>query len=400
MRTAIEQAGAERGLLILLRGAEPRIEAEATTDGDTVLVQLRDQPVTAAVLPESVLHYVMRTRKNVILDDAAAQPPFADDPYIRERQARSILCLPLITQAKLIGVLYLENNLAPRVFALARSSVLKLLASQAAISLENSRLYSDLAEREAEARESERRYREVQTELAHANRVATMGQLAASIAHEVKQPITGVVTNAHAALRWLGGQPPDLKEVRHSVDEIIKDGNRAGDVVDRIRALIKKAPSRIDRLDINAGIREVIELTRGEAVTNGVSVQTDLADSLPLIDGDRVQLQQVILNLMMNAIEAMSGVSDGTRELRISTRKAEPGGVLVAVRDSGPGLAPATLEHLFNAFYTTKPGGLGLGLSICRSIIEAHGGRLWASANVPRGAIFEFAVPAHQDITS
>jgi signal transduction histidine kinase len=153
-------------------------------------------------------------------------------------------------------------------------------------------------------------------------------------------------------------------------------------------------------VDINEAIREVIELTRGEAVKNGVSVQTDLADGLPLIHGDRVQLQQVILNLIMNAVEAMGGASDGKRELLISTRKAEPGGVLVGVRDWGPGLAPATLEYIFDAFYTTKPGGLGIGLSICRSIIEAHGGRLWASANVPHGAILEFTVPAHPDITS
>src|SRR5258707_10222198 len=152
MRTAIEQAGAERGLLILQRGAEPRIEAEATTGGDTVVVQLRDQPVSAAVLPESVLHYVLRTRESVILDDAAAQSPFAADPYLGQRQARSILCLPLITQAKLIGVLYLENNLSPRVFAPARSAVLKLLASQAAIALENARLYRDLEQREAKIR--------------------------------------------------------------------------------------------------------------------------------------------------------------------------------------------------------------------------------------------------------
>jgi signal transduction histidine kinase len=147
-------------------------------------------------------------------------------------------------------------------------------------------------------------------------------------------------------------------------------------------------------LDINAGIREVIELTRGESVKNGISMQADLADGLPLIEGDRVQLQQVILNLIVNAVEAMSSASDGTRELLVSSRKADPGGVLVGVRDSGPGLAPETLEHVFDAFYTTKPGGLGMGLSICRSIIEAHGGRLWASANLPRGASFQFALPA------
>jgi signal transduction histidine kinase len=153
-------------------------------------------------------------------------------------------------------------------------------------------------------------------------------------------------------------------------------------------------------LEINGAIREVIELTRGEAVKNGISVQTDLARGLPLIEGDRVQLQQVIVNLIMNAVEAMSDVGDGTRELLISTCKVEPRGVLVGVRDSGRGLAPAILERVFDAFYTTKPGGLGMGLSICRSIIEAHGGRLSASANVPRGAIFEFTVSAHPDITS
>jgi PAS domain S-box-containing protein len=257
----------------------------------------------------------------------------------------------------------------------------------------------DLSERkraEAQAREAERRYREMQMELAHANRVATMGQLTASIAHEVKQPIAATVSNAQAALRWLGRQPPDLGEVRQALAHIVQDGKRAGDVVGRIRDLIKKAPPREDRLGINGAVREVIELARGEAAKNGVWVRTELADGLPLIQGDRVQLQQVMLNLIINAVEAMSGVSGGPRELLISTGTSDTGDVRVAVRDSGPGLTPAALERLFEPFYTTKPGGLGLGLSICRSIIEAHGGRLWASANVPRGAIFQFTLPVHQ----
>jgi PAS domain S-box-containing protein len=409
-------------------------------------------------------------------------------------------------------MLYLENNLAPRVFAPARIAVLKLLASQTAIALENARLYRDLAEREAkirrlvdaniigifiwdfdglileandqflrtvgydredlasghmrwtdltppewrdrdtrrirkqkmtgssppfemdyfrkdgsrvplliggatfeeggnqgvafvldlserkraeaQARESERRYREMQMELAHANRVATMGQLTASIAHEVKQPIAATVSNAQAGLRWLIREPPDLEEVRQALACIAKDGKRAGDVVGRIRDLIQKAPPRKDRFDLNGAIREVIELTRSEAMKNGVLVQTELTDNLPLIDGDRVQLQQVMLNLIVNAVEAMSGLTEGPRELLISAGKAEMGGVLVTVRDSGPGLAPAALERLFEAFYTTKPNGLGMGLSICRSIIEAHDGRLWASANVSRGATFQFTLPA------
>jgi PAS domain S-box-containing protein len=629
MRTALAQAGAERGLLILSRGAEPRIEAEATTGGDTVRVHLRDLPVTGSVLPETVLHYVLRTRESVILDDAAAQSPFAADPYIRQRQARSLLCLPLLNQAKLTGVLYLENNLAPRVFAPARSAALKLLASQAAISLENTRLYRDLGEREAKIRrlvdsniigiiirnnegliieandaflrivgydredlvagrvrwteltppewhdraaqalaelentgtfkpfekeyfrkdgsrvpvltgtaifeeggnegvafvldlterkraeealrdseeqwkavfennptmyfmvdatgtivsvnpfgaeqlgytadeligrpvqnifhESDREaaqkntricleqlgramswelrkirkdgevawvretgrammikkrpivlivcediterkrateaLREVQVALAHANRVGTMGQFTASIAHEVNQPIAASVTNAHAALRWLSAQGPDLEEVRQALGRIVENGNRAGEVIGRIRALIKNAPPRKDCIAINEAILEVVALMHGEAMKNGVSVRTQLAEGLPPIEGDRVQLQQVILNLIINAIEAMSGTDRAPRVLLISTGRAEPDGVLVAVRDSGPGLTPAALERLFEAFHTTKPDGLGLGLSICRSIIDSHGGRLWASANLPRGAIFQFMIP-------
>jgi PAS domain S-box-containing protein len=251
-----------------------------------------------------------------------------------------------------------------------------------------------------ERKRAEESLRKMQMELAHVNRVATIGQLTASIAHEVRQPIGAAVTNAQAALHWLGRQPLDLEEVRRALGRIVETGHRASDVVDRIRALIKKAPPRRDCLDINEAVRDVIELTRGEAVKNGVLVWTDLADGLPLIEGDRVQLQQVILNLTINAVEAMSGADNGTRELLISTRKVEPGGVLVVVRDSGPGLAPAALKHLFDAFYTTKPGGLGLGLSICRSIIEGHGGRLWATANVPRGAAFEFTVPADAGGTS
>jgi PAS domain S-box-containing protein len=511
MRTAIEQAGAERGLLIVPRGAEPRIEAEATTDGDTVTVQQGDQPVTAAMLPESVLHYVLRTRESVILDDAGAQPLFASDPYIRQRGVRSVLCIPLITQARLIGVVFLENNLAPRVFAAARIAVLKLLASQAAIALENARLYRDLAEREAkirrmvdaniigiyiweldgrlleandtflrmvgydredlisgrvrwtdltprewgdriahareelettgvvqpfeqeylrkdggrvpvligsagfdeqrdqgvafvldltarkraeaEARENEQRYRETLMELAHTNRVATMGQLTASIAHEINQPIAAVVTNAQAGLRWLSARPPDLEEARQALADIVRDGKRGGAVVGRIRDLIKKAPQRNEDLQINEAILEVIALTRGEVVKNGVSLRTQLAEGLPLIRTDRVQLQQVILNLIINAIEAMSGVGEGARDLLISTSRDAFNGVLVSLQDSGPGLDPASLDRLFDAFYTTKSSGMGMGLSICRSIIQAYGGRIWADANGPRGAVFQFSLP-------
>jgi C4-dicarboxylate-specific signal transduction histidine kinase len=264
-------------------------------------------------------------------------------------------------------------------------------------------LFNDITGRkraEAEARDSERRYREVQAELAHASRVATMGQLMASIAHEVRQPIAAVVTNAQAGLNWLGAQPPDLEEVRQTLGCITRDGMRAGDVVGRIRALIKKAPPRKEDLEINEAVLEVIALTRAEVLKSGVSVRTQLAEGLPVIRADRVQLQQVILNLIINAVEAMSGVGEGARELLISTGRDASNGVLISLRDSGPGLDPKSLDRLFEAFYSTKAEGMGLGLAISRTIIEAHGGRLWASANVPRGAEFQFTVPASPDTGS
>jgi len=235
--------------------------------------------------------------------------------------------------------------------------------------------------------------REAQTQLAHVNRVATMGELSASIAHEVIQPITATVTNAQAALRFLNAQPPNLEETRQTLGATVKQGNRAVDVIERIRALIKKAPPRKHALEINGAILEVIALTRGEILKNGVSVQTQLAEGLPLIQGDRVQLQQVILNLIINAVEAMSAVSEGPRELLISTGKDASGGVLVAVRDSGPGLNPESFARLFDAFYTTKPGGMGMGLSICRSIVEAHGGRIWASRTAGPGTTLQCTLP-------
>jgi C4-dicarboxylate-specific signal transduction histidine kinase len=254
----------------------------------------------------------------------------------------------------------------------------------------------DLTERkraEAEARESEQRYRKAQLELAHANRVATMGQLTSSIAHEVNQPIAAAVTYALAARRFLSAEPPNFREVDDALSLIVREGNRAGEVVGRIRELIKKAPARKDAIEINDAILEVIALTRTEAANNSVAVRTQLAEDSPHVKGDRIQLQQVLLNLIINAIEAMRDVGEEERELLISSRN-EPDGVSVEVRDSGPGFAPTALERVFEAFYTTKSGGLGLGLSICRSIIEAHNGRLWASPNVPRGASFQFALPA------
>jgi NO-binding membrane sensor protein with MHYT domain len=249
-----------------------------------------------------------------------------------------------------------------------------------------------------ERKRAEQALRQAQAELAHVNRVTTMGQLAASIAHEINQPITAVVTNARAGLLWLAARPPDLDKVREAFDRIIKAGNQAGEIIGRIRALIKKAPPRKEDLEINEAILEVIALTHGEVVKNGVSLRTQLAAGLPLVQGDRVQLQQVILNLIVNAVEAMSGVSEGSRELLIGTREDALSGVLVVVQDSGPGLNPESFDRLFDPFYTTKPGGMGMGLSICRSIVEAHGGRIWASRTARPGVTIQFTLPVDEDV--
>jgi C4-dicarboxylate-specific signal transduction histidine kinase len=268
-----------------------------------------------------------------------------------------------------------------------------LKRAKAEIKLLNEELEQRVVERTNQLMLASEALREAQAELAHVNRVTTMGELSASITHEVMQPVAAAVSNTSAALRWLGKEPPDLERSREALNRIFENVNRATDVIGRIRALIKKAPPRKDDLDINKVILEVIALARAEVVKNGVSVKTQLVEGLPLIQGDRVQLQQVLLNLIINAVQAMSGVSEGSRELLIGTGKDASSGVLVAVQDSGSGLDAENSERLFDPFYTTKPGGMGMGLSICRSIVEAHGGRISASRNAGPGATVQFTLP-------
>ena len=269
-----------------------------------------------------------------------------------------------------------------------------LKQAKAEIKRLNEELEERVVERTNELMRASEALRETQAELAHVNRVTSMEHLTASIAHEVTQPIAAAGTNAAAGLHWLDAQPPNLEKARHAFGQIVKNSSRAADVLGRIRTLIKKEPPRKDHLDVNEMVLDVIALIRSEALSHDISMQTQLAPGLPGVRGDRVQLQQVILNLILNAVEAMSGLDGGLRELRISVGEAESNGVLVAVQDSGPGLDPESMDHVFDAFYTTKSGGMGMGLAICRSIVEAHEGRLWVTANRPRGAVFQFTIPA------
>ncbi len=246
---------------------------------------------------------------------------------------------------------------------------------------------------EEAARQSERRYHEIRMEMAHANRVAVIGQMSASIAHEVNQPLSGILTNANAGSLMLAHDPPDVDGAREMIRRTIRDANRASAVIKRLHALFAKNDGPTEVMDLNDALRDVVALSLPELQRGQVILRSEVAGDLPLVIGDRVQLQQVILNLVLNAVEAMSGVANRPKELLIRTARTDSNGALLAVQDCGSGIDPANLERVFEAFYTTKPGGMGMGLSICRAIIEAHGGKLWASQVVPRGAVFQFTLP-------
>jgi signal transduction histidine kinase len=232
-----------------------------------------------------------------------------------------------------------------------------------------------------------------QAELARVGRLTTMGELVASIAHEVNQPLAGIVTHSDACRHWLDRDEPDLDEVRNAISHISRDGKRAAQIIENLRALTKKTAPQFAWLDINGAIQEILTLTRSELIQHHLELRTNLSSDDRTVFGDRVQLQQVVLNLIMNGIEAMSAVMDRPRQLTISSERLETDDVLVAVKDTGSGIDPATADHIFESFFTTKPNGMGMGLSICRSIIEAHGGRFWASPNRPYGAVFQFTLP-------
>ena len=506
LRLSLEHAGAERAVLLLPGEGGLLIRAEATSDHGTLTVRLREGPARAGDLAESVVQYVARMQESVILNDASVPNPFSGDGYFRRLHARSILCLPLIKQGQLVAVLYLENHLAPGVFTRERIAVLEVLAPQAAMALENSRLYRDLEQREARIRrlvdanivgvaitrvdgtildvndaaleivgytrqdvrsgrirwreltppdwqaasdravaqlqatgsfevfekelfradggrvpvllagaavddtrqesvvflidlterkraEQEReRLRQLQADLAHIDRISLMGVLTASLAHELKQPITAAMTDARTCMRWLSRDQPDLERARKAATRILSSGTRAADIIDHLRSFYKKdgrAPHQL--VNVNELVGEMLVLLRSEATQHAVSMRTELAVDPCVVTADRVQLQQVLMNLMLNGIEAMS---DSGGELTVCSQMAQDGQITISVSDTGVGLPAEQSNHIFAPFFSTKPDGSGMGLSISRSIVESHGGRLWATANAGRGATFHFTLPA------
>ena len=504
MTIVIESTGADGGLLILPSADEYQVRAEARATGERIEVTMHRESVTNSDLPQSAVRQVIGTRELVLLDDASADDVYSKDEYVRRKHSRAVLCLPIVKQTKLVAVLYLENNLVPSVFTPDRVAILQLLASQAAISLENAGLYTDLQlqvgilqhlpvsawtlkpdgtpdfvnqvwldfagqtldfvrshpeawmsavhpedrdiaaknfwegvhsgqgfameTRNLRAEDGTYRWhlsqavvlrdvegkvlkfvgtttdiddqkrtgealRQAQRDLAHINRVTTMGELAASLAHELSQPISGAMTNANVGFRKLGGDNPNLDEVRGVFAKIVRDAQRAVEIIGRIRSQFEKSASNRESLNVNEIIPETIALLRDEAVRHNVSVRTELAADLPRIVGDRVQLQQVAMNLIVNSIEAMKEV-DGTREIFIKSQRAENEQVLVSISDTGVGIPPQLAEQIFDPFFTTKAHGTGMGLRICRSIIESHGGQLQVVGSQGRGATLHLNLPA------
>jgi signal transduction histidine kinase len=328
----------------------------------------------------------IRTAKPVVCNVLSSDPIFA--PWrarAEEYGLRSSVALPLTMDGKAIGGFMVYSD-EPEAFDEKERDLLVQAADDLMHGIA-------LLRTKMERRSAEEALKKTEEELARVARVTAMGELTASIAHEVNQPLAAVVTNGNASLRWLANDPPNFDEARQALRNIVRDGTRASDVIARIRAVLNKSEPAARRLDLNEIIREIVALTQGEAERRGTSLRTGLAANLPAVMGDRVRLQQVLLNLVINALDAMNDVMDRPRIIEISTEAPDPKSILIAVEDSGVGLGPEKEARLFDAFYTTKPDGLGMGLSISRSIVEEHGGRLWAAPNKGPGATFQFTLP-------
>jgi len=331
----------------------------------------------------------IRTAQPVVINQVSSDPRFA--PWrarAEEHGLKSSVALPLTAEGSAIGALMVYSD-EPEAFDEKETDL--LLQAAADLTHGVALLRTTVARQSAEEA-----LKKTEAELGRVARVTAMGELTASIAHEVNQPLAAVVTNANACLRWLSADPPNFDEAREALRRITRDGNRAGDVIARIRAVLKRSEPVARRLDLNEIVREIVALTQSEVERRGASLRTDLAVNLPSVMGDRVQLQQLLLNLVINALDAMNALTDRPRVIRIRTYAPEPKSISAAVEDSGVGIDPERAARLFDAFYTTKPDGLGMGLSISRSIVEAHGGRLWATPNEGPGATFHFTLQSEE----
>jgi C4-dicarboxylate-specific signal transduction histidine kinase len=333
----------------------------------------------------------MRTRKAVVFADALAELPHLGKAGSNERGARSLLCLPLIKRGTLVGILYLENSLAANIFTPDRTAMLEVLAPQAAISLDTARLYRDLVDENTRRAQAEIALREARGELARTSQMTAMGSFAASIAHEINQPLASVVAHADAAIRWLNRAEPDLGEAMSGLESIRAAGMRVAGIVKSLRSLAKRAPAAFAPVGLDAVAEDVLRLTAKELEAHRVTVIRRMGASRAVVLADPVQLQQVVFNLITNAIQAMEATAPEERRLVVETCLTE-GRIGLSISDTGAGMASDMLQRIFEPFFTTKEAGMGVGLAICRSIIEAHGGTLEVRSEQGAGTTFSFTL--------
>lgn len=378
LRTTLESAGAEYGALAVLREGAWHVPARADVVDGTIVVTQAAEPFTADVLPVSLVQAVARTQEGAVLDDASESPAHAQDAYVRRKRPRSVMCVPLMRYATLVGVLYLENNLAARMFTAANAALVEVIASQAAFALENARLYEELVEQNRQRAHAEEQLRAALASLERASRLEAMGELVASIVHEVSQPIAAVDTSASAALRWLSREPPDVGEAREMLVHINRGAARAKSIIQALRAKACKAEPQFATVDLNEAVQEAAVLVARQLDALDVVLDLRVQDSPVYVHGDRIQLQQVVINLLTNGAEAMAGLAT-VRCLSLACEADGVDSARVTVEDLGSGIAPDIADRLLEPLFTTKENGMGMGLAISHSIVDAHGGTLTLS---------------------
>ncbi|MDQ0586133.1 C4-dicarboxylate-specific signal transduction histidine kinase [Variovorax paradoxus] len=389
LRTALESAGAGYGTLTLLRQGAWQVRAQAQVLDGAISVTQEPVAFGTDTCPVSIVQSVARTQQRAVVGDAREEPSLAQDDYVRRRRPRSVLCVPLMRHATLIGVLYLENNLAAHVFTQSKAEVLEVIASHAAFALENARLYEELLEQNHQRTLAEEELRGALAELERASRLKAMGELVASIVHEIGQPIAAVDTSASAALRWLDRSTPDISEAREMLIHIGKSALRARTIIQGLRAKARKAEPQFAVFDLNEALREAVTLVAGPLESLGIVLELQGLDSPEPVYGDRVQLQQVAVNLLMNGAESMAELEHGSRRLLLACASDQEGRVRVAVDDVGTGIAAENSDKLLQPLFSTKANGMGMGLAICKSILDAHDGTL---ALLPREMVGTRAV--------
>jgi predicted ATPase/signal transduction histidine kinase len=393
LRTALESAGADQGALVLLHRGVWRVPARAQVLGGAIVVSHEAAAFSSNTLPVSIVHAVARTQEKLVLDDVCDSPAYAQDDYVRRHRPRSVLCVPLMRYAMLVGVLYLENTLAAHVFTSAKAALLEVVASQAAFALENARLYDELFEQNRQRAQAEDQLRNALGELERASRLKAMGELVASIVHEVGQPLAAVDTSASAALRWLNRNPPEIGETRDMLTHISLSATRARAIIQALRAKARRSEPQFATLDLNEALREAAALVAGQLDAMKIRLELRGLDCPIHVRGDRIQLQQVAINLLTNRAESMAALAQGERKLKLICTQDEGAPVCVSVEDLGSGIDPHIAERLLEPLFTTKENGMGMGLAICNSIVEAHGGTLTLAPRETRGTCATFTLP-------